>query len=84
MPQPSVAAPAGAWECAVCGEDSECEGSYLLQCDMCRVCVHMDCIGEEREPDGSLWLCDMCELRHEGVQVGVGGTPGVGTSVGLV
>ena len=29
----------------------------------------MDCIGEERAPDGSLWLCDICQLRSEGLKV---------------
>ncbi|GAX81946.1 hypothetical protein CEUSTIGMA_g9374.t1 [Chlamydomonas eustigma] len=56
------------WECQVCGEDTECEGSYMLHCDMCRMCVHMDCIGVETEPDGGLWLCDICTLMSAGLK----------------
>ena len=40
----------------------------------CRACVHMDCIGVDKEPDGSLWLCDTCQHTADGL--------GVGNSVG--
>jgi hypothetical protein len=38
--------------CAVC----------LLQCNKCRVFVHMTCYGVRQAPNGNLWLCDACSL----------------------
>eukprot|EP00798_Chlamydomonas_sp_ICE-L_P008008 gene8008-1237_t len=49
-------------------DETEHEGSLMLQCDNCRMCVHMDCYGQSHEPDGSLWLCDMCELYSCGLK----------------
>ena len=37
--------------------------------DRCQVCMHMDCVGVDKEPDGSLWLCDVCQLKSEGLKV---------------
>jgi hypothetical protein len=66
--QPCASGRTVMWECQVCGEDTECEGSYLLQCDLCCACVHMDCCGVDKRPDGGAWLCDTCELRMGGLK----------------
>eukprot|EP00201_Polytomella_parva_P014897 CAMPEP_0175057558 /NCGR_PEP_ID=MMETSP0052_2-20121109/11327_1 /TAXON_ID=51329 ORGANISM="Polytomella parva, Strain SAG 63-3" /NCGR_SAMPLE_ID=MMETSP0052_2 /ASSEMBLY_ACC=CAM_ASM_000194 /LENGTH=120 /DNA_ID=CAMNT_0016322777 /DNA_START=346 /DNA_END=705 /DNA_ORIENTATION=- len=39
---PSSSAP---FECDVCGEDTECLGSWLMSCDLCGLVVHSDCYG---------------------------------------
>jgi hypothetical protein len=31
---------------------------------MCGLSVHMDCVGEDKTPDGSMWLCDLCKLKE--------------------
>ncbi|KAK9809202.1 hypothetical protein WJX72_011258 [[Myrmecia] bisecta] len=48
--------------CHVCAREDEIDGNHLLQCDACRAFVHMDCYGVEEQPNGSLWLCDVCKL----------------------
>ncbi|CAI7864650.1 unnamed protein product, partial [Closterium sp. NIES-54] len=42
----------------------EYEDDQLLQCDSCRIMVHMACYGVREPPDGGLWLCDVCS-KHE-------------------
>jgi hypothetical protein len=46
--------------CTVCYLDEEYVGNLLLQCDKCRIMVHMNCYGELEPPDGDLWLCNLC------------------------
>ncbi|KAL3683187.1 hypothetical protein R1sor_001209 [Riccia sorocarpa] len=46
--------------CNVCYLDEEYTENQLLQCDKCRMMVHMYCYGEPEAPDGDLWLCNMC------------------------
>lgn len=46
--------------CTVCYLDEEYTDNLLLQCDKCRIMVHMNCYGELELPDGDLWLCNLC------------------------
>ncbi|XP_024377604.1 uncharacterized protein [Physcomitrium patens] len=46
--------------CTVCYLDEEYVDNLLLQCDKCRIMVHMNCYGELELPDGDLWLCNLC------------------------
>lgn len=46
--------------CTVCYLDEEYCDNLLLQCDKCRIMVHMNCYGEQELPDGDLWLCNQC------------------------
>ncbi|CAI6005865.1 unnamed protein product [Closterium sp. NIES-65] len=46
--------------CDVCCLSEEYEDDQLLQCDSCRIMVHMACYGVREPPDGGLWLCDVC------------------------
>ncbi|KAG0573540.1 hypothetical protein KC19_VG186600 [Ceratodon purpureus] len=46
--------------CTVCYVDEEYVDNLLLQCDKCRIMVHMNCYGELELPDGDLWLCNLC------------------------
>lgn len=46
--------------CDACGDEYEVEGNYFVECDKCRVVVHMRCYGLSRTPDGRSWLCDVC------------------------
>lgn len=46
--------------CTVCYLDEEYVDNLLLQCDKCRIMVHMICYGELELPDGDLWLCNLC------------------------
>ncbi|KAF6257464.1 PHD-zinc-finger like domain-containing protein [Scenedesmus sp. NREL 46B-D3] len=48
--------------CDACGEETETEDNLLVECDKCRVMVHMRCHGMSSPPDGSSWLCDVCRL----------------------
>lgn len=48
--------------CDACGDEIEVEGNLLVECDKCRVVVHMRCYGLSKPPDGSSWLCDVCRL----------------------
>ena len=48
--------------CHVCGEPEEYEDNQFVQCDQCRVLVHMECYGVQEIPDGGHWLCATCEL----------------------
>ena len=57
-----VAAAESSWQegvCHVCHKDMEYDRNQMLQCDGCRMFVHMDCYGVSKCPDGSLWLCDV-------------------------
>lgn len=51
--------------CNVCGEVVEYEDNRMVQCDGCKVMVHMACYGIREPPKGSLWLCNVCELGLE-------------------
>ncbi len=46
--------------CTVCYLDVEYVDNLLLQCDKCRIIVHMNCYGVLEPPDGKLWLCSLC------------------------
>lgn len=46
--------------CDACGDEIEVEDNLLVECDKCRVVVHMRCYGLSKPPDGSSWLCDVC------------------------
>ncbi|WIA30589.1 hypothetical protein OEZ86_000671 [Tetradesmus obliquus] len=48
--------------CDACGEEAEAEDNLMVECDKCRVMVHMRCYGMSKHPDGSSWLCDVCRL----------------------
>ena len=50
----------GFWSFGVLGLQ-EYEDNQLLQCDKCRVMVHMDCCRVADPPVGDLWLCAVCE-----------------------
>ncbi|GAQ91137.1 histone-lysine N-methyltransferase [Klebsormidium nitens] len=47
--------------CAVCYIEQDYDDNQLVQCDKCRVMVHMHCYGELEPPDGDLWLCQLCQ-----------------------
>ncbi|KAL2934052.1 Histone-lysine N-methyltransferase ATX2 [Bienertia sinuspersici] len=47
--------------CNVCHMDEEYENNLFLQCDKCRMMVHVRCYGEE-SVDGGLWLCKLCRV----------------------
>ncbi len=47
---------------SACGEEDETGDNHLLQCDACRLFVHMDCYGVADCPEGRPWLCDVCSL----------------------
>ncbi|KAJ7534582.1 hypothetical protein O6H91_13G100900 [Diphasiastrum complanatum] len=47
--------------CNVCHMQEEYADNLLLQCDRCRIMVHMACYGELEKPDGDLWLCQLCQ-----------------------
>ncbi|GFR40744.1 hypothetical protein Agub_g1354 [Astrephomene gubernaculifera] len=56
------------FECEVCGEDEESPGDLKLECDMCRCVVHSRCYGAQPPPrQGSMWLCDVCQLHAAGL-----------------
>lgn len=46
--------------CSVCYLDEEYVNNLFLQCDKCRILVHMHCYGESEPPNGHLWLCQLC------------------------
>ncbi|KAI5057949.1 hypothetical protein GOP47_0027964 [Adiantum capillus-veneris] len=46
--------------CSVCDLDEEYTNNLFLQCDRCRILVHMHCYGESELPNGHLWLCQLC------------------------
>ncbi|XP_024535681.1 histone-lysine N-methyltransferase TRX1 [Selaginella moellendorffii] len=46
--------------CSVCDTNEEYEGNILLQCDKCRMLVHLNCYGV-LEPPGDSWLCNLCD-----------------------
>lgn len=46
--------------CSVCYLDEEYVNNLFLQCDKCRIVVHMHCYGESEPPNGHLWLCQLC------------------------
>jgi len=48
--------------CNVCGEVVEYEDNRMVQCDGCKVMVHMACYGIKEPPKGNLWLCNVCDL----------------------
>ena len=48
--------------CNVCGEVVEYEDNQMVQCDGCKVMVHMGCYGIKEPPKGNLWLCNVCDL----------------------
>jgi hypothetical protein len=48
-------------KCDACGEEVETEGDLLIECDRCRLMVHMGCYGVQEYPKGS-WLCEVCSL----------------------
>ncbi|KAI3431442.1 hypothetical protein D9Q98_004494 [Chlorella vulgaris] len=48
--------------CHVCNEEEEDDEDLIVQCDKCRVFVHMACYGVKQAPHGALWLCDVCSL----------------------
>lgn len=49
--------------CAVCYEDADTQENLLIQCSKCRILVHMDCVGVEKEPEG-LWYCQLCQAQR--------------------
>jgi hypothetical protein len=49
--------------CAVCDLATEWDDDQLVQCDACRMLVHMRCYGIASPPDGSPWECSACALR---------------------
>jgi hypothetical protein len=51
------------FECQVCGDVEEDAEDLILQCDGCKSCVHMSCYSVSEAPHGSLWLCDVCQVR---------------------
>lgn len=53
------------WNCYVCNEWEEYEENMLLDCSKCGTLVHMHCYGVSENPNGGLWLCDLCK---EGVE----------------
>lgn len=46
--------------CSVCDLDEDYTNNLFLQCDRCRILVHMHCYGESEPPNGHLWLCQLC------------------------
>ncbi|KAH7331283.1 hypothetical protein KP509_20G024500 [Ceratopteris richardii] len=46
--------------CSVCDLDEEYTNNLFLQCDNCRILVHMHCYGEAELPNGHSWLCQLC------------------------
>jgi len=48
--------------CHACGMVEEFDDDYMLQCDSCRMTVHMNCYGVSEYHNGKLWLCDVCRL----------------------
>jgi len=48
--------------CAVCDLATEWDDDQLVQCDACRMLVHMKCYGVAQPPDGSPWACAACDL----------------------
>ena len=46
----------------VCWEHDDTAEDQMLQCDACRISVHMACYGVKSPPDGRLWLCNVCAL----------------------
>ena len=49
--------------CHVCFEEEEDDEDLLLQCDACKIFVHMLCYGVKDRPVGDQpWLCDICKL----------------------
>jgi hypothetical protein len=48
--------------CDACGLEVETNDNLLVECDACRVMVHMRCYGVDAHPAGSSWLCDVCRL----------------------
>eukprot|EP01026_Neomeris_dumetosa_P061029 TRINITY_DN5757_c0_g1_i4.p1 TRINITY_DN5757_c0_g1~~TRINITY_DN5757_c0_g1_i4.p1 ORF type:complete len:544 (-),score=58.05 TRINITY_DN5757_c0_g1_i4:277-1863(-) len=57
----------GYHRCHICGH-LEFEDDLFLECDRCRIVVHMSCYGVCKRPDGQLWLCDVCQMRLENPQ----------------
>lgn len=49
--------------CTICYLDGEYVDNLLLQCDKCRIMVHMNCYGEVQRPNGDLWLCSLCDAE---------------------
>lgn len=49
------------WNCYVCNEWEEYEENMLLDCSKCGTLVHMHCYGVSENPNGGLWLCDVCK-----------------------
>ena len=52
--------------CDVCGTEAEYDGDWLVECDRCRVLVHMGCYGVAQHPAGAPWLCSVCRLPGVG------------------
>lgn len=50
--------------CDACGDEIEIDTAehknLLVECDKCRVVVHMRCYGLSEPPNGRSWLCDVC------------------------
>ena len=59
----AVQLPPPADRCAVCDLATEWDDDQLVQCDACRMLVHMKCYGVAHPPDGSPWACAACDLR---------------------
>lgn len=51
--------------CNVCFEEEEDDEDLMLQCDACKLFVHMSCYGVESRPScEEPWLCDVCLLGN--------------------
>ena len=48
--------------CHVCGKVEDHVDNMLVQCDGCKMMVHMACYGIKSAPKGQLWLCNVCDL----------------------
>lgn len=59
---PVTAVPPRPGVCFVCLEEEEDDEDFILQCDRCKVYVHMDCYSVREPPHGRLWLCDVCSV----------------------
>mmetsp|Transcript_6179 Transcript_6179/g.17253 ORF Transcript_6179/g.17253 Transcript_6179/m.17253 type:complete len:1117 (-) Transcript_6179:483-3833(-) len=48
--------------CHACGMIEEFDEDFMMQCDKCRMSVHMSCYGVKEYSNGKLWLCDVCRV----------------------